>query len=71
VVIGYALGTRAGEEGWDELIEAWKVITTSDEVRDLLAGGFSLGRDLVRRGTDILARSVAGSETGVAWPSAA
>jgi hypothetical protein len=71
VVIGYALGTRAGEEGWDELVEAWKVISTSEEVRDLLAGGFSLGRDLVRQGAEILTRAVAGSEGGYPLPSAA
>jgi hypothetical protein len=47
VVVGYALGTRAGEEGWDELRDAWKVISTSDEVRDLLSGGFSMARSFV------------------------
>jgi hypothetical protein len=62
VVIGYALGTRAGEQGWEEFKEAWKVISTSDEVKDLLAGGFSLGRDLLRRGTDIVAGSAPDSE---------
>jgi hypothetical protein len=71
VVIGYALGTRAGPEGWDEFKEAWKVISTSDEVKDLVAGGFSLGRDLMRRGTEVLTRSVAGSETGFPLSSVA
>ena len=35
------VGTRAGEQGWDEFKDAWKVISTSDEVRDLVAAGFS------------------------------
>jgi hypothetical protein len=51
VVVGYALGTRAGEEGWQEFKEAWKVISTSQEVRDLLG----LARDLVMRGNNVLA----------------
>ena len=42
VVIGYAFGTRAKEQGWTELQEALKVISTSEEVRDLVAGGFSM-----------------------------
>jgi hypothetical protein len=71
VVIGYALGTRAGPEGWDEFKEAWKVISTSDEVKDLLSGGFSLGRDLVRRGTEVLARSGTGPDAGFDLPAAA
>jgi hypothetical protein len=71
VVIGYALGTRAGPEGWVEFKEAWKVISTSDEVRDFLSGGFSLGRDLVRRGTDVLTRSATDPDAGFPLPSAA
>ncbi len=47
VVVGYALGTRAGEQGWTEFYEAWKVISSSDEVRDLVAGGFSVAKDLL------------------------
>jgi hypothetical protein len=55
VVIGYVLGTRAGEKGWDELREAWHTISTSDEVRDLVSGGLSMAGDLVRRGSALLA----------------
>jgi hypothetical protein len=68
VVVGYALGTHAGEEGWVDFKEAWKVISTSDEVRDLLAGGFSLGRDLLRRGTDVFSGA---TESGSRLRSAA
>lgn len=63
VVIGYVLGTRAGEEGWTELEEAWKVITTSEEVRDLFSGGFSIARDLLGRGTEVLADRLGGPST--------
>lgn len=55
VVVGYALGTRAGEQGWTEFYEAWKVISSSDEVRDLVAGGFSVAKDLIGRGSEFLA----------------
>jgi hypothetical protein len=56
VVIGYVLGVRAGEHGWDELRDAWDVISTSEEVRDLLAGSLAMGRDMMAR--------AAGSLTG-------
>jgi hypothetical protein len=55
VVIGYVLGTRAGEKGYDELQVAWKTITSSEEVKDLASGGLSLARDLLRRGGGVLA----------------
>jgi hypothetical protein len=55
VVIGYAFGTRSGEQGWKEFTDAWKVITTSEEVRDMVMGGLSVARDLLMRGSQILA----------------
>jgi hypothetical protein len=62
VVVGYALGTRAGEQGWAEFYDAWKVISSSDEVRDLIAGGFSVAKDLLGRGSEFLAGAL--NETG-------
>jgi hypothetical protein len=70
VVIGYALGTRAGEEGWAEFRDAWKVISTSEEARDLLSGGFSIARGLIGRGSEILAGRL-GPETGTTLRSVA
>jgi hypothetical protein len=55
VVVGYALGTRAGEQGWTEFYESWKVISSSDEVRDLISGGFSVAKDLLGRGSSFVA----------------
>jgi hypothetical protein len=55
VIIGYAIGTRAGEQGWADFYESWKVITSSDEVKDLVAGGFSVAKDLLGRGGEMLA----------------
>jgi hypothetical protein len=54
-VVGYTFGTRAGEQGWQEFKEAWKVISTSEEVRDMVVGGLSMARDLVARGSTVLA----------------
>jgi hypothetical protein len=70
VIVGYAFGTRSGEQGWAELQEACKVISTSEEVKDLLAGGFSIARDLLGRGSGILS-GVLGSEAGAKLRSAA
>lgn len=40
-VIGYVLGTRAGEKGHTEIKEAWHTIRTSDETRDLISRGLA------------------------------
>jgi hypothetical protein len=61
VIIGYALGTRAGEQGWSEFYESWKVISSSEEVKDLVAGGFSVAKDLLGRGSEMLAGALGSS----------
>jgi hypothetical protein len=61
VVVGYLFGTRAGEQGWTELEDAWKVIASSEEVRDLVATGWSTARELLGRGGKAL---FAGGGTG-------
>jgi hypothetical protein len=55
VVVGYALGSRAGENAWTELEDAWKTIVDSEEVRDLVSGGISMARDMVGRRGELLA----------------
>ncbi|MDQ1361244.1 MAG: hypothetical protein QOJ44_1621 [Acidimicrobiaceae bacterium] len=69
-VLGYVLGTRAGEQGWNDLLESWRTISSSDEVRDLLVGGLSIARDYVRQGAGMMAdrldRDERGSELRVA-----
>jgi hypothetical protein len=65
VVIGYAFGTHAGEEGWAELEEAWKVIVASEEVRDLVATSFSMARSLVERGGKILTGTESTADIGL------
>jgi hypothetical protein len=48
VVVGYAFGTRAGDKGWAETSEAWKVIRSSEEVRDLVLGGLSVASQVLK-----------------------
>jgi hypothetical protein len=64
VVIGYALGTRAGEDGWEEFRDAWKVISSSEEVRDMLSAGFAITREFLGRGSEMLADALGGSRDG-------
>ena len=54
VLLGYWLGTRAGPEGWTEVEDAWRVIVTSDEVRDLVGGGIAIARELLGRTSEDL-----------------
>jgi hypothetical protein len=55
MVIGYVLGTRAGERGFDELRDSWETISSSQEVRDMIAGGVSLAAVMLRQGRVALA----------------
>lgn len=50
-LVGYLLGTRAGRNGLDELTEAWGVISSSDEVRGLVAMAGSTVSGLVAQAT--------------------
>ena len=67
-MLGYVFGAKAGDNGWKELQESWKTITSSEEARDLVRGGFDITRDLVRQGAGILASRVrALQERLVVW----
>ena len=54
-VLGYVLGTRAGDKGWEELQQSWRTISSSEEVRDILSGGLATARDLMRQGAAVMA----------------
>jgi len=58
LVIGYLLGTRAGDKGRQELEESWRTITTSQGFRDMLGGLFSLTGEFVNKGRDVLAQKL-------------
>jgi len=64
LVIGYMLGARGGKDSWAEIQDSWTTITTSEEVRDLLAGGVTMAADLVQRGAGIIADRLQQPEPG-------
>jgi hypothetical protein len=55
VMVGYVMGTRAGERGLEELRDAWNSLRSSEEVRTLAAGGVSIAGSLFQRGCSLLA----------------
>jgi hypothetical protein len=69
VVFGYLMGARAGEKGYEQLVDAWDTIRTSEEVRDILASGLMLARELAGRAADMLAGTTPTGE-GVLRPVA-
>ena len=71
VLIGYAFGTRAGDEGWTEFRESWKVIASSEEVRDLMGTGLTMAREILGKGSKGLGGVFASSATSVALRRAA
>jgi hypothetical protein len=69
--LGYVLGTKAGDKGWEELQDAWRTISTSAEVRDLIAGGIATARDLLRQGAGVMADRLSQGGDGMGLRSAA
>lgn len=55
VVVGYLMGARAGEKGYEQVIDAWETIRTSQEVRDTLASGVMVARELAGKAAEMLA----------------
>lgn len=49
--VGYVMGTRAGREGFDELVTTVRQILGSSELRELVSGGVSVLGEAVRAGT--------------------
>jgi hypothetical protein len=54
VMVGYALGCRAGPDGWSEIEEAWHTISTSKEVRDFADGALALARELLEKRIEVI-----------------
>jgi hypothetical protein len=54
VVVGYALGSRAGPGAWSEFEEAWHTISTSKEVRDFADGALAIVRDLLEKRVEVI-----------------
>jgi hypothetical protein len=62
-IMGYYLGVKAGPNGYEELQDAWKTISSSAEVKDTISGGVSVARDLLRQGGAMVASRLADPET--------
>ena len=49
-VVGYVMGTRAGENAFDELKSTVTQIVASGEFKDLLAGGMGIFQEALKSG---------------------
>lgn len=61
-LIGDDLGVKAGPNGYEEPQQAWKTISSSAEVKDMISGGLSISRDVVRQASTMLAHRLGESE---------
>jgi hypothetical protein len=55
VIVGYVMGTRSGDQGLTELKNAWNTIRSSEEARDIVAGGLSMAAGFLSKGGGMLA----------------
>jgi hypothetical protein len=55
-IVGYVLGTRAGDGGRVELEESLRAIQSSPEVRELVAGLLATAREVIGQGTRAMPR---------------
>ncbi|HEY1653230.1 MAG TPA: hypothetical protein VGG09_15195 [Acidimicrobiales bacterium] len=62
VIVGYALGAKAGPDAWTEIEDAWHTIYTSEEVRDLVAGGADIIRQVLEKRAEVIAGIVGSPE---------
>ncbi|MEW6154373.1 MAG: hypothetical protein AB1673_10360 [Actinomycetota bacterium] len=50
-VVGYVMGTRAGENAFEELKTTVTQIVGSGEFKDLVAGGMGIFQEVLKSGT--------------------
>ena len=60
-VVGYIVGTRAGAEGYNEMVAAVRTITSSGELKELARGAAGLLGDVLRQSTGALGESAEGT----------
>lgn len=58
--LGYVLGTKAGEEGYQEMMNALRTITSSGELKELLGGVVSVLADVVKQSAGSLGEGAEG-----------
>jgi hypothetical protein len=49
--VGYVMGTRAGQEGFEELVATARQIAGSEQLKELVSGGMSLLGEAAKAGT--------------------
>jgi hypothetical protein len=54
VFVGYVLGTRAGEKGYTEMLDACDTIRSSDDVKGFLASGMVIAKELAGRAVTVI-----------------
>ncbi len=64
VIVGYVMGAKSGEQGIEELKDAWATIRSSDEAKELMAGGLSIAKGLLTRGGGMLAERLQSAGNG-------
>jgi hypothetical protein len=64
VVVGYVMGAKSGEQGLEEIRQAWATIKSSDEARDLVTGGLAMAASLISRGGDMLVQRLQADGNG-------
>jgi hypothetical protein len=62
VIVGYALGSKAGPDAWSEMEDAWHTIYTSEEVRDLVAGGVDIARQILAKRAEVIGALIGSPE---------
>ena len=60
VIVGYVMGTKAGDHGLEELKDAWHTIRSSEEAKDIIGGRAVDGRQSHQQGWWIAGRAVPG-----------
>lgn len=53
-VLGYVFGTRAGREGYEEMVRAVRTIASSGDLKELIGGGVSVLGDVLKQGSAAL-----------------
>ena len=64
VIVGYVMGSKSGDRGLDELKDAWRTIRSSEEAKEIMAGGLSMAASLISRGGGMLAERLQASANG-------
>ena len=64
--VGYILGAKGGPDGLAETERAWRAISSSDEVRDAVAGLLGIARDLARQAGGAMAHRLAAADGSAA-----